>query len=56
MSVYDDRLEIENQGLLPFGLTVNDLERGVSKLRNRIIGRVFFELGPSSSGAAAWGG
>lgn len=43
--LYDDRLEIENPGLLPFGLTVDDLERGVSKLRNRVIGRVFHELG-----------
>lgn len=45
VAIYDDRLEIENPGLLPFGLTVDDLERGVSKLRNRVIGRVFHELG-----------
>ena len=31
-------------GLLPFGLTLEDLPRGVSKLRNRVIGRVFHEL------------
>ena len=45
ISVFDDRLEIENPGLLPFGLTVEDLPRGISKLRNRVIGRVFHELG-----------
>ena len=45
LAIYDDRLEIENPGLLPFGLTISDLERGVSKLRNRVIGRVFNELG-----------
>jgi predicted HTH transcriptional regulator len=45
ISIYDDRLEVENPGLLPFGLTVDDLQRGVSKLRNRVIGRVFHELG-----------
>lgn len=45
VALYDDRLEVENPGLLPFGLTVDDLERGVSKLRNRVIGRVFHELG-----------
>ncbi len=45
ISVFDDRLEVENPGLLPFGLTVDDLRRGISKLRNRIIGRVFHELG-----------
>ena len=44
MSVFDDRLEVENPGLLPFGLTLEDLPRGVSKLRNRVIGRVFHEL------------
>ena len=45
VAIFDDRLEIENPGLLPFGLTVDDLPRGVSKLRNRVIGRVFHELG-----------
>jgi len=45
LSIFDDRLEIENPGLLPFGLTVEDLPRGVSKLRNRVIGRVFHALG-----------
>lgn len=43
--IFDDRLEVENPGLLPFGLTVEDLRRGISKLRNRVIGRVFHELG-----------
>lgn len=32
-------------GLLPFGLTIEDLPRGVSKLRNRVVGRVFHGLG-----------
>lgn len=45
LAIFDDRLEIENPGLLPFGLTVEDLAHGVSKLRNRVIGRVFSELG-----------
>ena len=45
MSVFDGRLEVENPGLLPFGLTIEDLLTGVSKLRNRVIGRVFRELG-----------
>jgi predicted HTH transcriptional regulator len=45
LAIFDDRLEIENPGLLPFGLTIDDLPRGVSKLRNRVIGRVFHELG-----------
>ncbi|MEN6601026.1 MAG: helix-turn-helix domain-containing protein [Bryobacteraceae bacterium] len=45
VAVFDDRVEIENPGLLPLGLTVQDIQKGVSKLRNRVIGRVFHELG-----------
>ncbi len=45
VAIYDDRLEVENPGLLPFGLTLEDLPRGVSKVRNRVLGRVFRELG-----------
>ncbi|XVU22087.1 ATP-binding protein [Actinoplanes sp. CA-054009] len=45
VAIFDDRMEVENPGLLPFGLTVEDLHRGVSKLRNRVIGRVFHALG-----------
>lgn len=45
ISIFDDHLEVENPGLLPFGLTVDDLPHGVSKLRNRVIGRVFHALG-----------
>jgi ATP-dependent DNA helicase RecG len=45
VSIFDDRIEFENPGLLPFGLTVDDIRRGVSKLRNRAIGRVFHALG-----------
>jgi ATP-dependent DNA helicase RecG len=45
LSIFDDRLEVENPGLLPFGLSVDDLPLGVSKLRNRVIGRIFHALG-----------
>ncbi|MDQ3606037.1 MAG: AsnC family transcriptional regulator [Gemmatimonadota bacterium] len=45
LSIFDDRLEVESPGLLPFGLTIEDLPHGVSKLRNRVIGRVFHALG-----------
>lgn len=45
ISIFDDRLEVENPGVLPFGLTLEDLPLGVSKLRNRVLGRVFQELG-----------
>jgi predicted HTH transcriptional regulator len=45
LSIFADRLEVENPGLLPFGITLEDLPFGISKLRNRVIGRVFHELG-----------
>ena len=45
VAVFNDRIEVENPGLLPLGLTIDDIRRGVSKLRNRVIGRVFHELG-----------
>lgn len=45
VSIFDDRLEIENPGLLLVGLAIDDIRRGISKLRNRVIGRVFHELG-----------
>lgn len=45
IAIYDDRLEIENPGMLPFGLTLPDIRQGMSKLRNRVIGRIFRELG-----------
>jgi|SRR5665213_1320084 len=44
VAVFDDRLEIENPGLLPFGLTPEDAFNGVSKIRNRVLARVFKEL------------
>jgi ATP-dependent DNA helicase RecG len=45
VALFEDRLEVENPGLLPFGLTIEDIQKGISKLRNRVIGRVFQELG-----------
>jgi ATP-dependent DNA helicase RecG len=45
VAIFNNRLEVENPGLLPFELTVEDLYQGISKLRNRLIGRVFHELG-----------
>ncbi len=45
VSLFDDRLEIENPGILLAGLTLDDIRQGVSRLRNRVIGRVFKEMG-----------
>ena len=40
-----DRIEIENPGVLIPGLSLEDLPCGISRLRNRVISRVFRELG-----------
>ena len=45
VSIFTDRIEIENPGLLPFGLVLEDMHKGISKIRNRVIARVFHELG-----------
>ena len=45
VAIFDDRIEIENSALLPWGLTFADLKSGVSKLRNPVIARVFNEIG-----------
>jgi predicted HTH transcriptional regulator len=44
IAIFDDRIEITNPGLLPFGLTLEAALSGVSRLRNRVIGRTFREL------------
>ncbi|HEV56210.1 MAG TPA: DeoR family transcriptional regulator [Phycisphaerales bacterium] len=44
VAIFDDRIEITSPGLLPFGLTLETALAGVSRLRNRVIGRVFREL------------
>ena len=45
LGIYADRMEIQNPGMLPFGMTMEDLKAGVSKIRNRVIARVFREMG-----------
>ena len=45
VAIFDDRIEIDNPGLLRFGLTIPDIKQGISKLRNRIIGRIFHTIG-----------
>ncbi len=45
VAVYDDMVEIVSPGGLPNGLTVTDVFEGRSELRNKIIAKVFKELG-----------
>jgi predicted HTH transcriptional regulator len=44
VAFFDDRIEIENPGILLPGLTVEDMLQGVSKIRNHVIARMFREL------------
>lgn len=44
VAVFSDRIEIQNPGQLPFGMTVDDIKAGISLIRNRVIARVLHEL------------
>ena len=44
IAFFDDRIEIENPGILLPGMTVEDMRQGVSRIRNHVIARVFREL------------
>jgi len=44
IAFYDDRIEVENPGILLPGMTVEDMKSGVSKIRNTVIARIFKEL------------
>lgn len=45
VAIYDNRIEVDNPGLLRFGLTITDIKQGISKLRNPVIGRIFHTAG-----------
>ncbi len=44
IAIFDDRIEFTNPGGLPFGQTLQKALAGFSRLRNRVVGRVFREL------------
>jgi ATP-dependent DNA helicase RecG len=44
VAFFDDRIEVENPGILLPGMTIEDMRRGVSKIRNHVIARIFREL------------
>ncbi len=45
VAIFDDRVEVENPGILLAGLTTEELREGLSRMRNRVLARVFNELG-----------
>ena len=44
VAFFDDRIEVENPGILLPGMTIEDMKQGISKIRNPVITRVFREL------------
>lgn len=44
IAIFDDRIEFNNPGMLPFGLRIEDLFHNVSRIRNKVIARIFKEL------------
>ena len=44
VAFFDDRIEVENPGILLPGLTFDDIRQGISKIRNHVIARIFREL------------
>jgi len=52
VAFFDDRIEIENPGILLPGMTIDDIKNGISKIRNPVIAQIFSEL----SLVEQWGG
>ncbi len=44
ISIFSDRLEIQNPGLLPFGMTFESFKAGASVVRNRTVAKVLHQL------------
>lgn len=44
VTVYDDRVEVTSPGMLYGGLTIEQIEEGGSKIRNRCIAEVFSRM------------
>ncbi len=45
VAIYDDRLEIQNPGVMPPGMSIEQFKAGISRVRNPVIARIFSELG-----------
>lgn len=44
VAIYNDKLEIQNPGVMPPGMSVEQFKAGVSRIRNPVIARIFGEL------------
>ena len=45
LDIFFDRIEITSPGLLPMGITMEDLGKGISEVRNKNIVKIFREVG-----------
>lgn len=45
VSIYDDRIEVISPGVLPPHITIDDLGKGISEIRNPVIARVLRDWG-----------
>ena len=54
VAIFSNRMEIENPGFLPFGMTIEQFKAGQSKIRNRVIARVFNEIQYLDGWGRAW--
>lgn len=44
IAIYDDKLEIQNPGIMPPGMNIEQFKAGVSRIRNPVFARVFGEM------------
>ncbi|MCK4870548.1 MAG: hypothetical protein KAS93_05500 [Gammaproteobacteria bacterium] len=44
VAIYSDRLDITNPGMLPIGMSIEELQNGVSTIRNKTIAQVFKKM------------
>ena len=44
VAIFENRIEITNPGSLPFGITIEKALAGASRIRNRVIAKVFYNL------------
>lgn len=44
IAIYDDRLEIQNPGIMPPGMSIDQFKAGISRVRNPVIARTLGEL------------
>ena len=45
LDIFSNRVEITSPGVLPLGITLEDLGQGISEIRNKTIGKIFREVG-----------